>query len=213
MKKIILVLCLIFMLSGCTKVNDLSYEELLQDFAVKPLRANKYRTGYKYYLPRGMQVTKSTLYNEKIEDDKSSYYLYIDIVSYYKGKEFNYKETSKASYSRKIEYEEKVGYLEINNLEFEQYLVEIMYNYAKIEVIVKEKDINLVVANSLSILASVSFNDNVLKTLLDEETSQFREFEFNIFETVSTADSGFLQAVTEEEPEPEDEIHDADLIN
>ena len=87
-----------------------------------------------------------------------------------------------------------------------------MYNYAKIEVIVKKKDINEVVANSLSVLASVDFNDDVLKTLLDEETSQFKEFQFDIFETTTTTESEYLQAV-EEEVKTEEEIHDSDLIN
>ena len=102
--------------------------------------------------------------------------------------------------------------MEINELDNDKYFIEIMYNYAKIEVIVEYRDINVTVANSLSILSSVSFNDSVLKTLLDEETSQFREFEFNIFET-STTDSEYLQAVEGDIYEEDDEIHDSDLIN
>ena len=92
-----------------------------------------------------------------------------------------------------------------------KYFIEIMYNYAKIEVIVEYRDINVTVANSLSVLSSISFNDSVLKTLLDEETSQFKEFEFNIFETSST-ESEYLQAV-EGDIYEEEEIHDSDLIN
>ena len=73
------------------------------------------------------------------------------------------------------------------------------------------RDINVTVANSLSVLSSISFNYSFLKTLLDEETSQFKEFEFNIFETSST-ESEYLQAV-EGDIYEEEEIHDSDLIN
>jgi len=106
--------------------------------------------------------------------------------------------------------------LKINNdsLKYknDKYLIEIMYNYAKIEVIVKKNDIHLVVANAISVLTSVHFNDNVLKTLLEEETSQFREFDFNIFETTTTTDSEYLQAVKDDVYQ-EEEVHDSDLIN
>ena len=111
-----------------------------------------------------------------------------------------------------INYQDKYGYLEINQLDEEKYFIEIMYNYAKIEVIVKKRDINVAVYDSLSVLASVKFNDDVLKTLLDEEISQFQEVQFDIFETVTTVDSQYLQAVEDEKEEQED-IHDSDLID
>lgn len=213
-KMIFLLFLAIFFLTGCTRVQDMTLDEVIKVGTDRKISVyNKYRKGYKYNLPKGLDVVKGLEYNETILSKDYKYYLYIDAVSYYNKVIEKYEVSDKAYVSMPISYEDKYGYLEVNALKDGKYFIEIMYNYAKIEVIVKEKDINLVVANSLSILASVSFNDNVLKTLLDEETSQFREFEFNIFETVSTADSGFLQAVTEEEPEPEDEIHDADLIN
>jgi hypothetical protein len=120
--------------------------------------------------------------------------------------------TEKPYVSMQINYQDKYGYLEINQLKNGKYFIEIMYNYAKIEVIVNKRDINEVVSNSLSILASVKFNDDVLKNLLDEETSQFKEFQFDIFETNTVTESEYLQAVEEEQVQ-EDEIHDTDLIN
>ena len=76
----------------------------------------------------------------------------------------------------------------------------------------KEYDVNIGVANSISILTSVQFNDNVLKTMLDEETLQFKEYDFNIFETTSNSeDSEYLQYLKSEE-EKGPEIHDTDKI-
>ena len=87
-----------------------------------------------------------------------------------------------------------------------------MYNYAKIEVIVNGEDIKVVVANALSILTSVKFNDNILNTLLNEEVSQFKEYEFNIFETSTTTESDYLESI-ENDIYEEDDVHDSDLIN
>ena len=173
---------------------------------------NKYRKGYKYNLPKGLDVVDNSEYNEVIESRDYVYYLYVDAVSYYNKVIEKYEENSKAYVSMQINYQDKYGYLEINQLDEEKYFIEIMYNYAKIEVIVKKRDINVAVYDSLSVLASVKFNDDVLKTLLDEEISQFQEVQFDIFETVTTVDSQYLQAVEDEKEEQED-IHDSDLID
>ena len=58
----------------------------------------------------------------------------------------------------------------------------------------------------------IDFNNDVLKNLLDDEVSQFSEFEIDIFETVSNNDSQYLGTVEEKE-EDEDEVYDSDHIN
>ncbi len=216
MKKrfILLFLFTCIILTGCTPVQEMNLEEVINIGTDRKITVyNKYRKGYKYNLPKGLDVVDNTEYNEVIYSKDYKYYLYVDAVSYYNKVIEKYEVNDKSYISRQISFEDKYGYLEINELDNNKYFIEIMYNYAKIEVIVKKKDINVVVANSLSVLASVNFNDNVLKTLLDEETSQFKEYEFNIFETTSTTDSGFLQAVDSNEYEQNDEVHDSDLIN
>ena len=87
-----------------------------------------------------------------------------------------------------------------------------MYNYAKIEVIVEKSDIKRSLSNAIMLLSSIEFNDNILKTLLDEDTAQFKEFEFNIFET-ATSESGYLQAIEADIYKEDDGVHDSDLIN
>ena len=136
------------------------------------------------------------------------------MVSYHNRIIEKYEENKTSYVSMQIDHEDKFGYLEINKMKDGKYLVEIMYNYAKIEVIVNDEDINVVVSNALSVLTSISFNDKVLNTLLNEEISQFKEYEFNIFETSATTESAYLESIENDDYEEEkDEVHDSDLIN
>ena len=72
MKKIGILLCILF-LTGCTNISKLSYDDMVEKFATVRMAANIYRTGYKYYLPDGMNITDSTLYNETIKDNEYTY--------------------------------------------------------------------------------------------------------------------------------------------
>jgi len=211
-KKFILLFLILICLCGCTSIRDMSLEEIINKGTNRAIKNyNKYRKGYKYNLPKGLDVVDNSDYNEKIESSDYIYYLYVDAVSYYNKVIETYQVSETAYVSLNISYEDKYGYLEINELESGKYFIEIMYNYAKIEVIVKKNDISLVVANCMSVLTSIKFDDVVLKTLLDEETSQFKEYDFNIFETTSS-DSEYLQAI-ENNVYSEEEVHDSDLIN
>ena len=203
-------MCLL--LCGCKPIQKKEIMEII-DYANsnKVNVYNTYRKGYKYNLPKGLGVLDSSDYNEELISGNYKYYLYIDAVSYYNKIIETYEVKGNAYYSKPISFEDKYGYIEINELNNGKYLVEIMYNYAKIEVIVKKADLNVCVANAISILTSIKFNDNVLKKMLEEETSQFGDMEFNIFETVSD-NSEYLQAM-EENVYDEDKVHDSDLID
>ena len=216
MKKIfILSLFACVFLCGCTTLGDMTLEEVVENGTHRTIEVyNKYRQGYKYNLPKGLSIVDNSEYNEVIVSNKYKYFLYVDAVSYHNKIIEKYEENEKSYVSMAIDYEDKFGYLEINNVKDDKYLVEIMYNYAKIEVIVNGEDIKVVVANALSILTSIKFNDNILNTLLNEEVSQFKEYEFNIFETSTTTESDYLESVENDIYEEEDEeVHDSDLIN
>ncbi|MBQ4031790.1 MAG: hypothetical protein II625_08560 [Bacilli bacterium] len=218
MKKrfILLSLMICLLLTGCKSVQDMTLEEIVLKKVNRTVETyNTYRKGYKYFLPSGLGVIESTDYNEVLRDENYRYYLYIDAVSYFNKVIETYEVSEDAYVSMPINYNIKYGYLEINKKDEDKYFIEIMYNYAKIEVIVKEKDINVVVSNAMNILSSIKFNDNILKTLLGDETSQLNEFEFNIFETTTTStESDYLQALDKDNAEAEkDYIHDSDLIN
>lgn len=213
-KFILLSLFICLLLTGCKTISEMTMQEIIDECTDRnAIVYNKYRKGYKYNLPRGLTVLDSTEYNEIIRDDTYIYYLYVDAVSHYNKVIEKYEVTDKAHTSMQISFEDKYGYLEINKLEDGNYFIEIMYNYAKIEVIVRENDAKVVVANAISILASIDFNNDVLKTLLDEEVSQFSEFEVDIFETVTSTDSQYLGTVEEKDENEEKEIHDTDYIN
>ena len=100
-----------------------------------------------------------------------------------------YKENKDAYYSRYININDKVGYLEINKVN-DRYLIEYMYNYAKIEALVYEEDINDVVLNSTYILSTIKFNKNVIKLMLNDEYFINKEERYDIFTSkVDTTDN------------------------
>ena len=210
MKKIILLCTLVIFLTGCTSINTSSIDSILNETLRSTLKiTNTQRNGYSYYLPRGLILKNTKSFNEKLEDDLYQYYLYVDVVSYNNKTKFKYTLNNKAYFSSSLENNGKFGYVEINNYKNNQYLIEIMYNYAKIEVVVYEKDIKNVLANAMTIISSISYNDNIIINYLASSSFEGNEEVFNIFEIVGRKD--FLQ-VTDEETQ-EEEIRDPDFIN
>ena len=213
-KMFILSLFVCVLLCGCTPIEELSIDDIINNSTTRTMEVyNTYRKGYKYNLPAGLDTVDNSEYNEVIASSKYRYYLYIDAVSYHNKVIEKYDVSDKAYVSRAIDYVDKYGYLEINKLKDNKYLIEIMYNYAKIEVIVNGEDIKVVISNALNILTSVKFNDKILDYLLNEEVANFKEYEFDIFETVTTMESDYLEAVENDIYEEDEGVHDSDLIN
>ena len=211
MKKIILIIIILVFTAGCTNINKLSYDDVVNNITTISTKDNIYRTGYSYYLPRGMKVADSTLYNEVIEDANSKYYLYVDVVSFYKKITKEYEINNNAIYSSKINYNDKFGYVEVNLLKNDKYLVEIMYNYAKIEVIVDKSKCKEAMLSIINILKSVEYNDSIIANLMGDDILNFNEEEFNIFNTKGS-ESNYL-TVDNDYKEEEEKIFDPDLIN
>ena len=206
MKKCILVITLL-LLCGCTNINNASVQDITIEVLGSKINSyNEYRTGYKYYLPQGLNVSLSKKYNEILNDDKYKYYLYVDLVSYLKKTELSYKVNENAYLSMTLDDK---GYLEINEKN-DKYLIEIMYNYAKIEVIVDKSDLEVAFANSMIILSSVKYNNDILTNLVGENVLTSKEIEFNIFETKKT-ESNFLEV--EANNDYKEETNDPDLID
>ena len=211
-KMLVLFLFVCIVLCGCTTLQEMSIEDIINKGTHREISIyNKYRKGYKYNVPSGLYVSSNTDYNEVLNSLDYKYYLYVDVVSYYNKVLEDYEINEDAYISMPITYEDKYGYLEVNKLISGKYLVEIMYNYAKIEVIVDSAQLKEAIANSISVLSSVSFNDSILKTLLNEEKFQSGEMEFNIFKTDASTNSEYLQAI-DKDVYVEDNIHDTDLI-
>ena len=87
-----------------------------------------------------------------------------------------------------------------------------MYNYAKIEVIVDEDDINKVMLSAISILKSIVYNNSVIANLLEDNVLNFAEEEFDMFNN-SSEDDNFIDIGSEDYQPIEEEIPDADLLN
>lgn len=167
-KKITIIICLLF-LTACTKqtyyINNLSYEDIINvSINDNGKTTNTNNKGYKYYLPTGFIVSKDNGYNQELlSDDNTRYYLNIDIVSYY------YKNKMKTSHDlndyKYYEFENnnnKSGYLKItqNN---DTFFVELCYNYAIIEVEVKESNIRYAISRGIIILNSIEYNDLIIQ--------------------------------------------------
>ncbi len=211
MKKVLIIICLL-LITGCTKINNLSYDEIINNIATREANVNTYRTGYSYYLPKGMKVVDSNLYNETIKNAKNKYYLYVDMVSYYKKVNKEYTKNNNAFISKTLEFDNKFGYVEVNLLQNDKYLVEIMYNYAKIEVIVDQNSLKEAMLSIINILKSVEYNDSVIANLMGEDVLNFSEVEFNIFNTKGS-ESNYLTVDDDENSEEVTKVPDPDLIN
>lgn len=190
-------------MTGCTivRINTNSIDNIINVVLSKDNNLyNRVGKGYKYYVPRGVSYIDTSDLNEKLYSDGNYYYLYVDAINYYYQKEFTYKEKEDVYYSKAIEKNGHKGYLEITKLENEQYLVQFMYNYAKIEAMVDEEDINEVVLNASYILSTIKFNDDVIALNLTDNYFTNQEEVYDIFKTDKDK-SNYNKLESADEPE------------
>ena len=211
--KYIILIIIMVLLCGCQKVNDTNIEDIVNKISKNIEEVNTYHTGYSYYIPQGLKVKEYSLYNDVLENDKYTFYLYVDLISYYNKVKNDYAINDSAFYSTKISSKDKYGYLEINLKENNQYLIEIMFNYAKIEVMVDKDSINDSLSYAVAILRSIEYNDNIIANLLGDDVLSFQEETYNIFNTTSSDKSNYLQKLEEDQYVEEENVKDADLIN
>lgn len=196
MKKLFLMLFVLIFLTGCTavRINTKSIDNIVSVILSKENTLyNTIGRGYKYYVPRGVVYIDSNEYNEKLYCNGDYYYLYLDIISYYYKKDFTYSENKNLYYSKNIDINNKKGYLEITKIDSKYYLIEFMYNYAKIEALVREDKINEVVLNATYILSTIKYNDNIIKLVLDEDYFTNKEEKYDIFKSTNNSTSFELQ--------------------
>ena len=212
MKKLIILIVCFTLLCGCTKINNDNINNIINSVVSSDNdRANQYRNGYKFYLPNNLSTIKIDDKNNVFKENDIKYYMFVDIVSYYHKVENKYQVNEKAYYSSLINYNNKSGYVEVN-VKNDKYLIEIMYNYAKIEVMVDKDMINETIANSLIILSSIKYNDDIINNLMGKNILNYREETFTIFDKEKN-DSDFLEVIQEYDKYNEPKIPDYDLIN
>lgn len=183
MKKIaVLLFMLVMITTGCTivRIDTKSIDNIVSVVLSKENTLyNRVGKGYKYYVPRSVTYLDTNDLNDKLYSNGNYYYLYIDAVSYFYKTKINYKENDKSYYSKKINGN-KEGYLEINQVG-NQYSINFVYNYAKIEALVDKDDIETAVLEASYILSTVKFNDNVIKLMLNEEYFTNKEEKYDVF--------------------------------
>lgn len=195
MKKIILLAIISILLTGCTivRIDTSSIDNIVNVILSKNNTLyNRIGRGYKYYVPRGVTYIDSNGSNDKLYSDGVYYYLYLDEVSYYYQKAEEYKEDSSKYYSRKIENDDKTGYLEITKQD-DLYLIEFVYNYAKVEALVPEEDINDSVMNMSYILSTIKYNHDVIKLSLDSDFLKNKEETYDEFTKKEESTNNFLR--------------------
>ena len=196
MKKILLLGLAALILTGCTivRIDTTSIDNILNVVLSKENTLyNRVGRGYKYYVPRGVTYIDSSGSNDKLYSNGVYYYLYLDEISYYYQKSLDYKEDDSKYYSRKIDNDGNLGYLEITKQD-DLYLIEFVYNYARIEALVPEEDINDTVLNSSYILSTIKYNSNIIKLSLEDDFLKNKEEEYNVFSSKNNeSDNSFLR--------------------
>jgi len=184
MKKCFLMILMLFILSGCsvTNFNNYSHEQIIDKVLSLDIDTyNKIGNGYKYYAPYGVVKIYSKQYNDILMKGKNTYYLYVDVVSYYYKNDYKFKENSKIYLSKDISTKNKKGYVNITKDNNKLY-VEMMYNYAKIETYVEESELNNALLDISYILSSINFNDSLLKKLYEAGSLDSKAETYNLFE-------------------------------
>ena len=195
MKKIILLGLMTLILTGCTivRIDTTSIDNIVSVVLSKENTLyNRVGRGYKYYVPRGVTYIDSSGTNDKLYSNGVYYYLYLDEISYYYKKSINFKEDSTKYYSKKIKNNDNIGYLEITKQD-DLYLIEFVYNYARIEALVLKKDINDTVLNCSYILSTIKYNSNIIKLSLEEDFLKNKEEKYDVFSQKQQNDNSFLE--------------------
>lgn len=202
MKKYFRYLSLLFMLllvTGCTVVRiDTSNVDTIVNVVLSKNNTlyNQVGKGYKYYIPRGVNYIDTVDFNEKLYSNGNYYYIYIDAVSYYNKTDPIYKYDPSLYYSREFVINDKTGYLQIKKTNTDKYLINFVYNYARIQALVNKESINEVILNSSYMLSTVKFNNEVIKLMLDEEYFTNKEETYTVFEKKNEG-SNFLEYTDE----------------
>ena len=199
MKKLLVLLSILTLLTGCTitKINKDSIDKVIDSVMKKDSKLkNVHFEGYSYYVPRGIRFVDKKEYNAILKDEyNNNYYLYVDVISYYHKVKEKYKVNKKAYYSKEVKTKNKFGYVEIKE-DKTGYLVEAMYSYAKIEAYVEKDSLNDAMTNISMILSSMKYNDKVLSSTVGENILSYKEESYNIFKTKEKT-SDFLDYVKE----------------
>ena len=197
MKKLVFLSTVLLLLSGCSlvNINEQSIDEIINSVITGESDLKSVSLdGYSYFLPQGVNLSRSDAGNSILYYNHKKMYLYVDFISYYHKVDFEYKTNTTAYYSKSINVNGHKGYIEITEVSG-RYFVEFMYHYSKMEAYVEKEDLNKTITVMGHILNSVKFNDVVIDSLVGENSLNFTEEKFNIFKPNGESNSNFLDYV------------------
>lgn len=214
MKKIIALLILVILFTGCSlkNINNDDINKIIED-AISESNNDSFQVfnGYKVRIPQGFKIVGKNGNNFKIQTLSNNYYLYIDLISRYHKKEINYIYNNSLYLSKTLSYNDKDGYIEITRKD-DKYFIKAEYNYAKIETLVDDSEIKQAAYNIIRILSSVEYNDKIINTLIGDNVLNYKEEEFSLFE--STQQENYFMDYVEEYDNYKDDntLVDEDVI-
>ena len=203
MYKKLIIICCILLLCSCNKVNinTLSLNEIVDDsIKVASAKTNINAKGFKYFLPSGFSLYKDDNYIHELKSKSDTYYLNVDIISYYYKNDLSTEHELDDYEYYEFENNDKKGYLRItkNN---EDFFVELCYNYAIIEVEVEESNLRYAVSRGITILNSIEYNDLVIEKNINDGESDHKETIYNIPEPEKKNTKNVLEYIEEDEEE------------
>jgi hypothetical protein len=201
-KKVFLLFTLLVLLTGCeiTDIEKKQIDTVIDEALQSNNSTNEIYNGYKYYLPNGMKIIDKNDDNTKILFKNDYYYLFVDMVSYYHKTKVEYTADESKYFSKAIRDN---GYIEIIDNKDDTYHIKIEYNYSKIEGIVSKDNIKQGIYNSLKILGSIKYNDLIIESSMGENALNYKEEEFNLFES-QREEGSYLDYIEEYDVKEED---------
>ena len=177
-KKISLIIILLF-ISACN-VERVNYSYIDQiDFILNDVKVSQNHSGkgYKLFLPKDVRVYQRDDYLTTLYSNGTYYYLFVDILSFYYSEDVIYEENNDSYFSLELQN----GYIEINKID-DKFLVEMTYNYGKIEAYVNYHLIGDTIKHFSYILGSIEFNENVVNVIVNDDLLTLEEERLSIFE-------------------------------
>lgn len=202
MKKTIIIILLAIVLTGCSvvRINTDSIDNILNVILTKNNKLfNQIGQGYKYYLPGGVSYIDSDDLNDVLYSNGTYYYLYVDAINYYYQTNVDYKVNSDAYFFKVITPKDGFkyyGYIEINQ-DGDLYYLNFIYNYAKIEAVVKEENLNDTVLNASYILSTIKYNHNIVELMLNDDYFTNKTGKFNNYDSKDNNEKFQLEKETE----------------